>query len=58
MEQGKYKELQERSSRLEEKKEQKQTEIDQNQGVINSIERRKGHLEGEIENNKKHWMKV
>lgn len=53
MEQGKYKELQERSSRLEEKKEQKQTEIDQNQGVINSIERRKGHLEGEIENNKK-----
>lgn len=53
LEQGKYKELQERSSRLEEKKEQKQTEIDQNQGVINSIERRKGHLEGEIENNKK-----
>lgn len=49
--QGKYKELQERSQRLEEKKREKQTQLDASQSLINELERRKGHLEGELENN-------
>ena len=53
LKEGKYKELQERRDRLEEKRADKQTQIDQNQRLINDFEHKKGHLEGEISSNQK-----
>lgn len=48
LKEGKYKDLQERMDRLEEKREQKQIEINQNQNLENELQRKKGNLEGNL----------
>ena len=53
LKEGKYKELQDRRDRLEEKRADKQTQIDQSQRLANEFEHKKGHLEGEISSNQK-----
>lgn len=53
LKEGKYKDLQERKDRLEEKREQKQIEINQNQNIENDLQRKKGNLESNLSSNQK-----
>lgn len=53
LKEGKYRDLQERKDRLDEKRRLKQIEVNENQNLANDFERKKGRLEGELNTNQK-----